>query len=386
MNRVFKNLTLMVIGFSFIISSLFGEGFIMNKEIKKTENIELKKEMKIKSEGRGYYLKYPVCLKTDKRGNIYMLDGSKWGMGFYEVIKFNEKGEFVKKLVHGGQGPGEAIGIDDYFIDDDKIYIHDLNLRKLMIKDLNGNLIKEFRLKRPKMNRKMGFYLISKYNKKLFFQLTLIDFSTRKTSIIDKNILFSTFENNKWKIGKTIFHVPIFFIRGSNGVTGLIPLGHYEIAIYKKKFIYVKTRGEYGIKLYDMENDRIIVEFGRKYKRVKKTVYDEEKKGGVMIGDKWYYEPHKKYYDDIQKLIVHNDKLWVMTSTTDENRGVLIDVFTDKGLYVSKFYLKLIYKTDYTKIGDISMNISGDFLYTIETDNDGGPVIIKYKIPDKDNI
>ncbi len=386
MKRIFTNLTLTVICFFLIISYVFGEGFIMNKEIKKTEKVKLKRKVKIKSEGKGYYLKLPVDIKTDKEGNIYVLDGSRGGWGFYEILKFNKNGKFIKKIVHRGQGPGEAIDIDDYLIDNNKIFIYDLSLRKIMIKDLSGNLLKEFRLNRPQMKRRIGLYIVSEYKGKLFFELTLIDFNTKKTSIIDKNYLFCTFENNRWKKGKTIFSTPIFFIRGSNGVTGLIPLGHYKSEIYKKKFIYIKNKEEYSIKLYDMEKDRIIVEFGRKYKRVKKTVHDEKEEGGVMIADKWYYKPYEKYYDDIQKLIVHNNKLWVLTSTTDKKRGVLVDVFTDKGLYVSKFYLKLRYKTDYTKIKDLPMNISGDFLYTIERDKHDAPVIIKYRIPDNDNI
>lgn len=72
--------------------------------------------------------------------------------------------------------------------------------------------------------------------------------------------------------------------------------------------------------------------------------------------------------------------LWVVTSTFDRKKGILIDVFNPEGKYVDSFYLqfpgimqpKIV---DYTR-----MYIGGEFLYRIESREDGSLVIRKYKL------
>ncbi len=377
-----------VIGIYAILIVLVRAEVILNRSIKKIIRIKLNKKMKIKGAGRGYYLKLPVSIRVDDDGNIYILDGSSGGWRFYEILKFGKNGRFQKRIVRRGQGPGEAVDINNFFIKRKKIYIYDLNMEKMIIKNLNGNLIREFRIKKTelKLRRRLLISFVSVYNDKFLFRLNLTNFTTKKTSIIYENNFFCVYRNKEWKINKVNFLKSIYFIRGTNGVIGIIPIGNLNFDVFKNKYIFINNTSEYSVKLYDMENDKIMVEFRRKYDRVKKTIYDEKEKGGVMIADKWYYKPHQKYYDDIQKLLVHGDKLWVITSTTDKKKGVLTDVFTEKGLFINKFYLKLTNEVDYKKIDNIPMEISGDYLYTVERDKNDEPVIIKYKIPNKKKL
>ncbi len=361
---------------------------IVNKNIGKITRVKLKKKMIIKGTGKGYYLKLPVSIKVDDKGNIYILDGDSGGWRFYEILKFNNIGKFERRIVSRGQGPGEAFDIGGYFISNNKIYIYDYSMKKMIVKDLYGNIMREFRIRISDLNlqKRISISFISVYKKKFYFSLVTTDFATKKTSIINEDNFYCIYSGSSWKIGRTNFPTLIYFIRGSNGVPGIIPIGSIKKSVYKSKYLFINNTAKYLIKLYDIEKDRVILSFKREYRRIKNMVYNEKEEGGVKIAGIWYYKPHQKYYDDIQKLLIRSNKLWVLTSTTDRKRGVLTDVFNDKGLFINKFYLELKNKTDYSKINDIPMVISGNYLYTIERDKNDEPVIIKYEIPEKENL
>jgi hypothetical protein len=46
--------------------------------------------------------------------------------------------------------------------------------------------------------------------------------------------------------------------------------------------------------------------------------------------------PWPPYQNDIGALVVHGDRLWVFTSTSDEAKGTLVDVFDLEGRYLNR--------------------------------------------------
>jgi len=85
----------------------------------------------------------------------------------------------------------------------------------------------------------------------------------------------------------------------------------------------------------------------------------------------------------VQNLLVFKDTLWVVTSTTDKEKRTLIDVFDSEGQYIDNFYIKLPENLVQRYHGNTAMDISGDYLFTIEQNKDGIYTIKKYKIEDQ---
>jgi hypothetical protein len=91
-----------------------------------------------------------------------------------------------------------------------------------------------------------------------------------------------------------------------------------------------------------------------------------------------------KFYNDICRLLVHKGNLWVVTSTFDKNKGILVDVFNKEGKYLDAFYLPLTKILTEERITYYApMAVSGDFLFTIEVGDDGQISVVKYQIIDQ---
>jgi len=163
------------------------------------------------------------------------------------------------------------------------------------------------------------------------------------------------------------FSFPYQFFMTGGGWSGL---GRLTSIPYKNKFLFIANTEEYLVKLYDIESHKILRSFKRKYKRVKPP--KDYRWGGIYSRDgKRLGPPPPKFINDISALYIVNDKLWVQTSTRDEAKGYLIDVFEFDGRFVDSFYLK-------TNGRIISSH--GDSIFIRESDENELVTVVKYRI------
>jgi len=134
--------------------------------------------------------------------------------------------------------------------------------------------------------------------------------------------------------------------------------------IPKDEHICVCHTTEYLIKVLALNEGNVIRHFRREYSRVSNALTDEE-----LERNQRFNIPNKKYKNDIVRLFQNQDFLWVQTSTQDELKGTLFDIFNNDGIYIDNFYLKVI--------GTI-MTIIQDSVYVKETDSSGNIQIVKY--------
>lgn len=137
---------------------------------------------------------------------------------------------------------------------------------------------------------------------------------------------------------------------------------------------------EYAIKILDLKEGRVERIFRRNYKRIKAPEKVGEKKPRVTIDNKTYTAPPQKYQEDIKNLFVQDDQLWVMTSTVNKRRGVLIDVFDREGRYVDNFFLRFPHGLPEPQFRFLQMELAGDFLYLVEQDESGIFAVVKDRL------
>jgi len=143
-----------------------------------------------------------------------------------------------------------------------------------------------------------------------------------------------------------------------------------------EKWLVIHHEQDYRLKLFDLESKKVLREFGRKFRKVKWEKPKKEKEEGPVSLD-----PPVDYANDIQKLFVVNDMIVVMTSTMDKAKGILVDVFSEKGEYVDNYYLPI----KHIALKDLSrypVTITKDFLLIKETNEDGFSSVVKYGIVD----
>ena len=86
---------------------------------------------------------------------------------------------------------------------------------------------------------------------------------------------------------------------------------------------------------------------------------------------KKYNNPKKKYKEDIKNLYLNQNSLWVETSTKDDDKGIMIDVFNPEGKFTDNFFLNLN--------GDL-ISVHNNYIFVRETDEDENWVVKEYKI------
>lgn len=355
---------------------IHAQHIIENPEKPLSENagrvLQLKEEMRISDEQGGFYFKSPQKIKIAPDGSIFVLDEEQF-------LKFDDQGKFVKNLFRKGQGPGEFMRIENYIFCDNEIIIHQSRPDKIVKVDIEGNLINEFRLGKSISKLITCFkdeFVMANHSfpklKKAGEEPEIID--------INWNILFVS-EDGKIKETDHYFPAKWFAKRIRTAIIANYIVDFSAIP-YKKKYLTIFHTQNYLIKLFDLEENQIIRIFNRKYKRVE---YKHEKKAIEETRPSVYtLGLPTDYHNDIQKLFLHKDNLWVLTSTIDMKKGNLVDAFNMDGQYINNFYLPLPKSIKLKDLNHHPITISEDFLFIVEHDENDVPVIVKYRIMNLD--
>jgi hypothetical protein len=147
---------------------------------------------------------------------------------------------------------------------------------------------------------------------------------------------------------------------------------------YQEKYLILSHTSKYLLKIYDPASNTVLREFWRAYERVKKA---PEKDDRIISGESPTI-PDLNYVSDIVNIFTSGDDIWVVTSTCDETKGVLMDVFTSGGVYKDSFYLKLPEPALKALLDTRHSTLDGNALYTISipSNQDGTCFIRKYLI------
>ncbi len=335
--------------------------------------VALREVMKIADEGDQYFFKYPFNLKIAPDQSIFVQEQE-------HLWQFDRNGKFVRDYFKKGQGPGEMIYVTNFDLTEEHIIIHTSSPSKVMWIDYTGRLAKEFTVPQ---RRSLTFLLFHK--DVYFFNSYESPFGQGEPKFVDMPQNFTAFSEGAKEL-KPLIALPIrvFIVSGRGGGGGMMFVTSLISVPYQQKYLFLSHTSEYLLKLYDVETNEIVRVFQRSYKRVKAPPQKiDEKKGRMMIdGKKYFGPPAQKYSNDILNLFVDNGDLWAVTSTTDKNKGILIDVFNFEGKYIDNFYLRLPEKST-LNLGPGRLNtvtVSKGFLYGIERNEDETFSIKKYRI------
>ncbi len=312
--------------------------------------LRLQQILTISDESGEFYFKIPRDLKIDQDGNIYIADEAR-------LFKFSSDGTFLKNLVTKGQGPGEVQNYFHFVLHESGIYIYDFSSAKIVHMHYFGRFLEEIRL----TEQFNGFYGL--YEGRFLFLKSTWPFMQKRTGKIleiEERILQVALNGEIIKISPN-FPIQAYF--GKGFATGLSAI--YNVLDKENHIFYISHSSEYLIEVLDLKENNVIVQFSRKYKRVKHK--QDKQKAKSPISRKL---PERKYENDISQIFFNSGFIWVETSTNSEKKETLFDVFNQKGKYMDSFYLKLN--------GDL-MAVKGDSLFVKETDEMENIVIVKYR-------
>ncbi len=369
-----KRLLVIILFISIFVFSTFAQEIIENPEKPLSENagriVELKEVMRIDDIGGDYYFQSPRNIKVAPDGSLFVIDRE-------QLVHFDPNGKFIRNYFKNGEGPGEMQAISDYFFADNTLIVHDRRLRKILRFDFNGEFIREFRIHDLPIFTRLHFF----YKNNYYFFLHRMPSTDGKALIIDVpyELIFAV--EGGQEIEKLITFPVESFAVSSGGARGMISIAALITIPFREQYLVICHTQDYLIKIFDVQSQEIIRSFRRKYERVK-VPQGRQVGGSVGIGGKTYTAP-RKYLNDISKFLEFNNNLWIMTSTSDNDKGILIDVYNFEGQYIDNFYLKFPEAIDSISLGNRPMTISGDNLYIVVRNDDETYSIKKYLIVDK---
>ena len=332
--------------------------------------LQLNEELRITDSQRDFYFKSPDNIKIAPDGSIFVLDEEQF-------LKFDKEGKFIKNLFKKGQGPGEFERIGNYLFSDHGIVVLQGRPNKIVRLDMRGELISEIRPEEAVSKLISSFdieYIMARSS------FPKLEKAGEEPEIIDIkwNLKFVT-QGGEVKNTNLDFPVKWYAKRLKKAI-----IANFIVDFTAKpcmaKFLVIYHTQEYMLKLLDLESLQIVRTFTREYRSVK---WKPDKTGRVEVRPHIFtLVPPVDYLNDIQKLFIQNKTIWVMTSTVDKEKGILVDVFNLKGEYIDNFYIPL---QNHVKIEGLSqhpMTISGDALFIVEYDENDIPSVVKYKIND----
>lgn len=324
--------------------------------------IRLKEIMRIVDEGRDFYFKLPWGLGVAEDGFIFVQDGIR-------LFKFDRDGKLVKNIVRGGQGPGEiTTELTNFVVKGNDVVLLCGPMSKIVHLDHDGKLMEEIVIE-----ERRPYKVVSRHGGKyLLFDFKVVSLDRKEGERpLDHNLFFLDEKGAMEPIPCSFSTKRYIRIRklGGRAAARSIPMTQLEFLGVQDRFLYVSHTHEYLVKQFDLEKNQINRMFRRNYSRARFEADD--------------YRPFK-YYNDVHRLAAHKNNLWVLTSTFNEEKGILVDVFDEEGKFQDNFYLPLLK----SKTGDsyhqlyFPVVIQGDYIYAIEHDEDWAFSVAKYEILD----
>jgi hypothetical protein len=329
--------------------------------------IELKEILKITDEGGEFYFKFPNGPRLDTEGSIFVQDNE-------QILKFDKDGKFIRNYFKKGQGPGEmtyAISLIPMF---QGLCIQSGGPPKIVWFDGAGKLVRERPVRSP---GRTLLRLLSVFGDTYIFYGSEFPIVTGEPQYVDNPYsLYSMRDGSEALKPLQSFPVKSFVIMAAGGGGGMYSIARFIAAPFQPRSFVIAHTCEYLVKFFDSEANAVVRTFTRKYERVETPPpKPDEKRGGVMINGKSYPAPPQKYLNDISNVFVVNDAIWVVTSTKDPKKGVLVDVFDEKGVYKDNFYLNI-------PAGQFA--IFNNFCLNVEKNPDETYAVKKYEILWKD--
>jgi hypothetical protein len=328
------------------------------EQLQKNEirTLKLVETMRI-NDGDEFFFKAPLQTVIAPDGSIIVNEGKK-------IYKFDSQGEFIEDLFREGEGPGEMKEIGSILIIANRIIVYEKTKNKIIELDMDGDLIQEQKLEKKRFTDVLAYYKDKYY----FVDWIPQEYKGKEGIISINHNLYIVDKDGAANKSGLNFPTMTSIVRG-RGYTGYQIINKLKWASSNSRFLYICHTPDYSIKLLDLMDMEIVSVLKRVYESIRVDDSDERKK--------WY---PVEFHNDIQKLLLHKTNLWVVTSTIQKNKGILVDVYSSTGNLIDNFYLPI----EYSRPGGSlfwSMTISDDDLFVFKENEDNTLSLVKYNIP-----
>jgi hypothetical protein len=328
-----------------------------------------KEILSIEDTGDKFYFKNPRNIKIGPDGSIFVIDVEQF-------IQFDPNGKFVRNLFKKGQGPGEMTRLENYAFEGKNIVAFSSYPAKLIWFDSVGKFVKDEILSTK--TQILSFH--GRIGGRWVFETYEFPRNSGELQYLDQAHQLLIW-NETAKTWRPLSAFPVRVLGVSvGGSSGFFNIGEFLVGPLGDHRLAISNTPEYDIKIFNLESDKVECEFQRVYERVPPPPPKAgQRRSELIINKKTYERPQEKYVNDIANILTRSDRFWIVTSTTDKKKGILIDVFDLEGHYRDSFYLNMP-EAGLSAIRSSSTCVmAGNFLLTAERAEEGTFAIRKYQ-------
>jgi len=329
----------------------------------------IREVLRISDAQGGFFFKSPENIQPAPDGGALVVDES-------EFLRFDAKGKFVVNMFRPGQGPGELQQIENYLVRGADVLAFQRNPMKLVWMDRAGKLFREIKPDAP-VSRLLGRYgdrLLAAANSR-----PAIDKVQRPEGETLDIVWTLVLVTEGGHVEATSLTYPTkWFAKRVPGALIADNMTFLLCSMLDDGLVAVANEEGYVIRIADPAKDAAVRTIRRDYRRVK---YEPEKSPDTAGGAR-RLAPPRDYFNDIQKIFAVDGRIWVVTSTLDPVKGVLVDVISPRGEYLDSFFLPLPKGVGLHGLGRHPLTISGRTILALEILEDGRLEIVKYEILD----
>jgi hypothetical protein len=334
-----------------------------------SRQVELNEVWRVADKDKNYdfYLKSPQKIITATDESLIIFDSQR-------ILRFSSSGKFLGCLFKRGSGPGEYNSMIDIKFSGKRMYAFTFQPYKVLEADMEGTYIKEYRLD---SNVRIQKIVAMEKNKFYFFRGIPKSIRNLKSGPFERqmelvwSLLKGGSESAGYERTEQVFPEKWYVIKHRGMRVGVLePINHVFDGNDK---LFLSNTREYLIKIVSLSEKKVVGTIKRKYKSVPYKLEEPEE-------DKEFSKIAPEYFCDIQDIFLNKEQLWVLTSTRDERKGWLVDIFNLNGRFLESVFLDIPGKTTIYKINADPIAIHDSTFISIEETEQGDKELAKYKI------
>jgi len=312
-----------------------------------------------------FYFKRPNKPRIGPDGSLLILDEN-------QILRFDADGKFRRNYFKKGQGPGEMQRAMECLPTERGFIIQADSPDKLIWFDPEGKVEREQSIS---TTTRSFAWLLFAHGGAFYFQASEFPMLEGESCVADIPDGILVLDGGSGVLKPlAVFPIKAYVEIGTRGMAK-IDINSLHAVPFEGRILVINHTSEYLLKIYDPAADKVIREFRRPYERVKARPRTEEEKRTISDD-----VPQMKYQNDVLNILVRGDRIWAVTSTRDEKKGILIDVFDAAGVYQDAFYLKLPESALNGVESPSKSTIAGDFLWLVDQAGDGAVAVRKYRL------
>jgi hypothetical protein len=335
--------------------------------------VVLKESLRIAEQPSLFFFASPDMPQIDEFGFIWVADQD-------QLLLFSPEGKFIRNFFKKGQGPGELTDMSGFIPEGDRVLVFNRYPHKMIAFDREGRLLQE-----TSISQMLGHAnLLGSWRGRFYFLREYFQSTSGKAVFLDipVRLLSAALGEAEARVDGPWFPKR-HFVRDTSWIKNVY---YVQIARADEARFLIAYNGNYDIHCLDLDRMEIFPFIRREYRKVRirpewKTSRDKFRAPSQTLSGSEVKVFEHEMLDDVQKIWILREKIWVLTSTFDEaNRQARIDLFDLKGTFLGSLMLPLPRGLEWMRLSYAPMTLHDSGLYVLAPAQTEALELVRYSL------